>query len=104
MGAPRGAPEALLLAAVMHRPESNPGKPRRMASVFGRVTDRSPTFSFEESDYYRGEMGDGLRKFIAVSTARSPRETWPGSSWTPMGSSNGRASTAAGVSTSTRGS
>lgn len=67
MGAPRGAPEALSLAAVMHRPEIEPGEVLgEMASVFGRVTDRSPTFSFEESDYYRGEMGDGLRKFIVA--------------------------------------
>jgi hypothetical protein len=75
MGVPHGAPDALLFVAVMHGPQADPAEAvGQLEGAFGSVASRSDPYRFDRSDYYRGEMGEGLRKFIAVFDRPVPQD------------------------------
>jgi len=63
MGEPTASSPALLLLAAFSRHEAAPAWVRAQASeAWGPVALESPSFAFDETDYYQPTMGPGLRK------------------------------------------
>ncbi len=77
MGQPAPHPPALLMLAAFSRHDAALAWARAKASAeFGPIAMESPPFSFDQTDYYRESMGEGLRKvFFAFEKPYSLDET-----------------------------
>ena len=76
MGVPTSpSPVLLLLAAFSRHDEALVWARRRASEAFGPVALESPTFPFDQTDYYEPTMGPGLRKvFFAFAELLDPTE------------------------------
>ncbi len=67
------APVLLIMAATSRYEEALTWAADRGSQVWGRIADRSETFNFTETDYYRSTMGSDLRKqFFAFEIPLDP--------------------------------
>jgi hypothetical protein len=74
-------PPAILVVAAMWRPglltaasgDEAAALISLLEPVFGKTATTSPAFPFNYSDYYREEMGEGLRKIFVAFEALHPR-------------------------------
>jgi hypothetical protein len=55
-------PVRLVCGIIAARDEHFHRAEERLTELFGEIDSRSPRFPFEITDYYRAEMGDGLRR------------------------------------------
>jgi hypothetical protein len=76
MGELRSHPPAMLLLAAFSRHEEALAWARQTCeAAWGPVALASPAFDFEETDYYRTSMGEGLKKqFLAFEKPFDPAE------------------------------
>jgi hypothetical protein len=74
MGVPtRPSPGLLLLAAFSRHDAALTWGRGRATGAFGPVVLESPSFEFNQTDYYRPTMGPGLRKiFVAFADLVDP--------------------------------